>query len=257
MKFVKRVLFFVFSERAYLRIISKLFFIMYFSGLLRAGKKFRMHYFVTALIKKGNTVIDIGANLGYYTRIFAGACGPGGDVYAVEPVPLYRYVLEKNTTGLPQVEILPYALGDREEVKEMGIPGDQPYRHGLTRIIGENEKKEKASYSVQVKTPEALFSGLDHVDYIKCDIEGYEDRVIPGFKEIIRRDRPVIQLELAEKNRELINRFLSGEGYKSYIPVKGGLAAAGSSQDYNSDIIYIHNDRIDEINKFKLTISVI
>ena len=233
-----------------------MFFILYFSGLLRTSKKFRMHYFVTALIIKGNTVIDIGANLGYYTRIFAGACGHEGYVYAVEPVPLYRHVLKKNTTGLPQVEILPYALGDSEEVKEMGIPGDQPYRHGLTRIIGENEKKEKAGFSVQVKTPEALFSGLDHVDYIKCDIEGYEDRVIPGFKEIIKRDKPVIQLELAEKNRELINKFLSGEGYESYIPAKKGLAAASGSQNYNSDIIYIHSDRKDEINKFNTNYKV-
>ncbi len=256
MKFVKRVLYFIFSERAYFRIISKLFFILYFSGLLRAGKKFRMHYFVTSLIRKGDTVIDIGANLGYYTRIFAVACGQEGHVYAVEPVPLYRRVLKKNTSGLSQVEILPYALGDRETVEEMGIPGDQPYRHGLTRIIGEDEKKEKAGFRVQVKTPEAVFSGLEHIDYIKCDIEGYEDRVIPGFKEIIKRDRPLIQLELAEKNRELINRFLSGEGYGSYIPAKKGLAAVSGSQYYNSDIIYIHNDRKDKINKFNTNYKV-
>lgn len=227
-----------------------MFFMLYFTGLLRARKKFRMHYFVTRLIVKGNTVIDIGANLGYYTRIFAGACGPEGCVYAVEPVPLYRQVLERNTSGLPQVKILPYALGDRESLEEMGIPGDQPYRHGLTRIIGEDEKNDKPGFSVQVKTPGALFSGLDHVDYIKCDIEGYEDRVIPGFIEILRRDRPVIQLELAGENRVMINQFLYGEGYKPYIPAKRGLKAVSGSDNYNSDIIYIHTDRSDEVNNF-------
>ncbi|MFO7756428.1 MAG: FkbM family methyltransferase [Bacteroidales bacterium] len=256
MKFIKKALYFIFNERAYFSIISKLFFILYFSGLLRSSKKFRMHYFVTALINRGDTIIDIGANLGYYTRIFARACGPGGNVYAVEPVPLYRRILKKNTSGLDQVKILPYALGDRESVEEMGIPGDQPYRHGLTRIIGKDEDKEKASFSVQVKTPEALFSGLDQLDYIKCDIEGYENRVIPGFAEIIRRDRPIIQIELSEENREAVNKFLTGEGYRSYIPAKKGLAAVSPYKNYNSDIIYIHNNKRNMVSNFNTNYKV-
>ena len=108
MKFIKKVLYLIFDERVYFRIISMSFFILYFSGLLKISRKFKMHYFVSKLIRKGDTIIDIGANLGYYTRIFARATGSEGIVWAVEPVPLYRKTLKKNLNGISNIIILPY-----------------------------------------------------------------------------------------------------------------------------------------------------
>jgi len=226
------------------------FFILYYSGLLKISSKFKMHYFVSKLIRKGDTIIDIGANLGYYTRIFARATGSEGIVWAVEPVPLYREILKKNLNGISNIIILPYALGDKESVEYMGIPGDQPYRHGLTRIIKHEEEDDNTGLRVEVKTPLTLFGNLDKVDYIKCDIEGYENRVIPGFIEIIKRDRPIIQIELEQKNRQLINDILLKEGYNSYIPVKKVLRRTSIFDKFNADILYIHIDRHDQIRDF-------
>lgn len=224
---------------------------MYFSGILRISGKFRMHYFVPHLVKKGNTIIDIGANLGYYTRIFAGAAGTEGSVWAVEPVQLYREVLRRNTSKCPNVKILPYALGDKQRVEYMGIPGSQPYRHGLTRIIDNDKDNNKnASVRVEVKTPGELFAALGRVDYIKCDIEGYENRVIPGFAEIIKRDRPLIQIELSPANRDFINDLLSKEGYISYTTDRKKLRRISTPVDYKDDILYIHKDKHKEIQKF-------
>ncbi|MBS0009962.1 MAG: FkbM family methyltransferase [Bacteroidales bacterium] len=250
MKFIKRVLFLIFSERIYFRIVSSFFFILYFSGLLKISGRFRMHYLVSRLIKEGDTIIDIGANLGYYTRIFARATGSKGLVWAVEPVPLYREVLRLNTRRLSNILILPYALGDKQAVKHMGIPGEQPYRHGLTRIMAKDEQGVKPGLEVEVKTPSDLFSNLERIDYIKCDIEGYEDRVIPGFMEIIRRDRPLIQIEIEPSNRKQINDILSREGYKPYLPHKKGLAEISISEKYNDDLLYIHRNSYDQIKKF-------
>ncbi len=250
MKFIKKVLYLIFDERVYFRIISMSFFILYYSGLLKISSKFKMHYFVSKLIRKGDTIIDIGANLGYYTRIFARATGSEGIVWAVEPVPLYREILKKNLNGISNIIILPYALGDKESVEYMGIPGDQPYRHGLTRIIKHEEEDDNTGLRVEVKTPLTLFGNLDKVDYIKCDIEGYENRVIPGFIEIIKRDRPIIQIELEQKNRQLINDILLKEGYNSYIPVKKVLRRTSIFDKFNADILYIHIDRHDQIRDF-------
>lgn len=247
MRFIKKLLYMIFGQRIYFRIISFFFFILFFSGLLRISKKFKMHYFVTSLIKRGDAIIDIGANLGYYTKIFARATGIEGIVWAVEPVPLYQEILKKNLAGASNIIVLPYALGDKESVEYMGIPGDQPYRHGLTRIISDTEKDDKRKLRVKVKTPSSLFSNLDRVDYIKCDIEGYENRVIPGFIEIIRRHRPIMQIELESDNRSAINDMLFKEGYLAYIPFKKGLRRIGKSEKYNDDIIYIHPDRLDFI----------
>ncbi|MBN1388643.1 MAG: FkbM family methyltransferase [Bacteroidales bacterium] len=233
------------DQRVYFRIVSFFFFILYFSGLLKISKKFKMHYFVSNLVRKGDTIIDIGANLGYYTRIFAKATGSEGIVYAVEPVPLYREILKKNLAGTLNIIILPYALGDKQSVEYMGIPGNQPYRHGLTRIISPDEKEDRINLRVEVRTPSSLFSNLDKVDYIKCDIEGYENRVIPGFIEIIRHHRPILQIELESGNRALINDMLFKEGYLAYIPFKKGLRRISISEKYNDDIIFIHRDRQD------------
>jgi FkbM family methyltransferase len=247
MRFIKKLLYLIFGQRIYFRIISFFFFILYFSGLLRISKKFKMHYFVTNLIKRGDTIIDIGANLGYYTKIFARATGSEGVVWAVEPVPIYRDMLKKNLAGTSNIIVLPYALGDKESVEYMGIPGDQPYRHGLTRILSSAEKDEMNNLRVEVKTPSSLFSNLDKVDYIKCDIEGYENRVIPGFIEIIRHNRPVMQIEVENDNRTFINDMLFKEGYLTYVPFKKGLRRISKSEKYNDDIIYIHRDRLDFI----------
>ncbi|MEA1886924.1 MAG: FkbM family methyltransferase [Bacteroidota bacterium] len=244
MKFIKRVLYQIFGKRVYFRIISICFFILYYSGLLKISKKFKIHYFVSNLIRKGDTIIDIGANLGYYTKIFSGATGSEGIVWAVEPVPLYREILKKNITGTSNIIIIPYALGDKESMADMGIPGNQPYRHGLTRIIKHKETEEDdAGLSVEVKTPSALFGNLDKVDYIKCDIEGYENHVIPGFMEIIKRDRPIIQIEVEPRNRNFINDILTEEGYMAYMPVKKRLERISTLENYNNDIIYMHKDR--------------
>ncbi|MDT8400311.1 MAG: FkbM family methyltransferase [Bacteroidales bacterium] len=246
MKFIKRALYLILNERLYFRIISSLFFILYFTGLLKISSKFRMHYFVKNLVKKGDTIIDIGANLGYYTKIFARLTGEDGNVLAVEPVPLYREILRKNISGFSNIAILPYALGDRESAERMKIPGDQPFRHGLMRIARDAEPDGR-NLTVEVRTPSMLFGKLDKVDYIKCDIEGYENRVIPGFIEIIKRDKPVIQIELDPDNKSLINDLLVNEGYSSFIPERKVLKRVKASEIGNSDVIYIHNKRQEKI----------
>ena len=217
---------------------------MYYSGILSLFKKFRTHYFVNKLIKPGDIIIDIGANMGYYTRIFSGATGKNGTVWAVEPIPLYRELIVKNINYNSNIIILPYALGNRESIEYMGIPGDKPYRHGLTRIMDSDNKN--AGYRVEVKTPEALFSNLEHVDYIKCDIEGYEANVIPGFRRIIERDKPLIQIELAPENKQVITDFLGNMGYDPFIAGGSRLKKIDINDAHDADILYLHKEKQSE-----------
>lgn len=249
MKFIKKVLYLILNERLYFRIISSFFFILYFSGLLKASGKFRMHYLAARLVRKGDTIIDIGANLGYYTKIFAQATGSEGMVWAVEPVPLYREILKKNTSRLSNIIILPFALGDRESNARMGIPGRQKFRHGLMRIE-KNAEAGRQGIRVEVKTPSLLFANLERVDYIKCDIEGYEDRVIPGFMDMIRRDRPIIQIELHPDNLAMISELLLKEGYTAFVPLGKGLGKLNTGREIKSDILYVHDDRYEQIKNF-------
>lgn len=213
-------------------------------GLLRSVSKFDTHHFVPGLINKGDSIIDIGANFGYYTTIFSRNCGESGKVYAVEPVPLYRKILYSNTRKYKNIEIIPFALSDSERSTKMGIPGNKKYRHGLTRIIDQKEinKTEKA-IPIETRTPDSLFGSIDRLDYLKCDIEGHESKVIPLFAKLFLKFKPIVQIEIEKSNFDLIDSLLKSIGYNSYYVDKDKLKHYDGSQTYNSDLFYLNKEK--------------
>ena len=173
-------------------------------------------------IKEGNTCIDIGANVGYYSLPMAELSGKSGKVYTVEPIALFRQILSSNLKRygvLDRVEIVPYALGDKDnETLTMGTPSVDGLIHfGYTKVLSENDKEIKSTYTVKVFTPETLFKDLEQLHFIKCDVEGYENHVIPHFESIIRKFKPVLQIEICpEENRKTIFNMLENLGYQIF-----------------------------------------
>jgi FkbM family methyltransferase len=249
MNLIRRLLYNLLGKSLYFRIISRSFLVLYKTGILKAFQKFRTHYLVKKLIRKNDVIIDIGANLGYYTTIFAGQTGSGGRVYAVEPVKLYMDILKINTLRYTNIEYIPFALSDSEGESVMSIESDKKYRHGLTKIISDNKSLHgKDAYSVLRKTPESEFGELKKLDYIKCDIEGHEIKVIPGFKKLIEKFNPVIQIELEKTNFDIINNFLTAYAYKAYSYSNKKLVRVSGEINITGDIIYIPEKRYAELN---------
>ena len=79
-----RILYRLLPLEGYLRVVSRLFFLYRALGIGRTGRALEYNYHLQQLVKEGDTVIDIGANLGYYTRPLADIVGATGEVYAVE-----------------------------------------------------------------------------------------------------------------------------------------------------------------------------
>lgn len=249
MNLIRRLLYILLGKSLYFRTVSMIFLMLYKAGLLSVFKKFQTHYLVKKLIHKDDIIIDIGANFGYFTSIFARQTGPKGTVYAVEPVKLYMDILKNNTRRFSNIELVPYALSDSEGETVMGIESEQKYRHGLTKIMAEeNTSQSENGYTVLRKTPESVFGQLNKLDYIKCDIEGHEIKVIPGFKELIEKFNPVIQIELEKANFDTINLFLTNSGYTPYIVLNNRLAELVKGMNITSDIIYIHKIRSYKFN---------
>lgn len=229
---LKAWLYRVLGRERYLRLVSRLFFLAYRSGWLRALPTFACHYYARRLIEPGDYVIDIGANLGYYTVLFAEWTGTEGKVFGVEPVPLYRSVLRRNTERFDHVEILPYALGRNSETVRMGIPGTNPHRHGLTRILRQEEGRDVAqTFEAEVRPPDVVFEGLARLDYVKCDVEGYEGEVLPAMETLIREHRPILQVEIAPENRPKIYHMLDRLGYEAYFVGEGRLIPIRGPED--------------------------
>ena len=241
--FIKQVLYKILGVRNYLLVVSKLFFISYSLGLLKKNKDFDCHYFVKKLLNKGDYVIDIGANLGYYSRLFAKLVGPQGRVLSVEPVSLFRKVLNINTSGFKNTTIIPYALGEKDDIAiTMGIPKSSKYlRHGLTRVLENHENApSEFTFSERMFTPETLFQNLTRCDFIKCDVEGYEIHIIPQIEFLIKPFKPIIQIEIELDNRIIIYQFLSRFGYKGYYLSNERLIEVGENlKEIDSDLFFI------------------
>jgi FkbM family methyltransferase len=215
MKVVKSLLLKILGQERYLKLVSTAFFVSFSQGWLRNNPAYFTHYLVGQFIKPGQTIIDIGANLGYYSVLFANRTGHTGKVFSVEPIELYRRILEKNTNELKQVTILPFALGEKEGTLKMGNPSEDKHRHGLMRVLKEDETGS-AQYEVPVKNPAELFASIEKIDYIKCDIEGYEVPVIPAMKALIAKHRPIMQIETEGENKKILMGLFKELGYNMF-----------------------------------------
>ena len=240
---LKSFLFRLLGMKNYLRVVSRGFFASYKAGRLKNDPDYHVHYYVKKLIKKGDTIIDIGGNLGYYAALFAEWTGPTGRVYTVEPVPVFREVLSANTAHFDNVTVYPFALGNENGRKiTMGVPtGHKHFRHGLTHVINEKSTdKYTHTFEAEMRRGSDLFADLTRLDYIKMDVEGYEIHILPEIKPVIERHKPVIQVELGHGTRAELIRLLQSMHYTPYI-VRGEemLPLAGNEKSARGDLIFL------------------
>jgi FkbM family methyltransferase len=203
------------TER-YLRFVSSTYIRLWRTGLISG--RYPELAMMRRLLRPGDVCVDIGANLGYYSVEMARAVGPGGRVLAVEPVPMFRRILSRNLAGADNVEILPYALGAEDGRISLGTPLiDGVFRHGRTHVVSGQDEVLGATYEVEVRRPDDLFADLERIDYVKCDIEGYEGVVFPNLRMSLERHRPIVQVEITgAENRTAITQMMREMGYATY-----------------------------------------
>ena len=219
-KLFHRILYRLLSLENYLRVVSRLFFLYRALGLGRKGRALEYVYHLPQLVKKGDTVIDIGANLGYYTCPLADLVGSEGRVYAVEPVPVIFSVLKRNVGSRKNVTLMNYALG--EECRTIEMANDSVASAGYfgtgRNFVSDGElSKDAVRFTAQMKRGSQLFGSLERIDFIKCDIEGYERVVIPELKPLLERHHPTLLIETDGDTRRDIVALMEGLGYRAYM----------------------------------------
>ena len=142
-----------------------------------------------AAIKPAATVIDIGANLGWYTMLAAAKTLHHGRVVAFEPLPDNVQLLLANArlNDFKHVTCYPVALGERNEVLRIGTGS------GSNAAIVD----EAGTYGqfCQVLAAREALNAIGHFDVLKIDIEGYEPIVLRSAGEVLRRIRPTMFVE--------------------------------------------------------------
>jgi FkbM family methyltransferase len=175
-------------------------------------------------IKPGHTVIDIGANIGVFTRFMATLTGNGGVVHAFEP-DLRNFRLLANVTRKFSNAKLHYgAIGERDGITNLYLSDDLNVDHRTYRVDENRAIKQVPCFSL-----DSFINGP--VDYIKMDIQGYEFHALRGMKEtLIRNPRCLLLMELwpyglqkAGSSTRRVIEFLHECGYTSRLLLKGTL----------------------------------
>jgi FkbM family methyltransferase len=139
--------------------------------------------FLRAQTAHGGIFVDVGANVGTYTVVLAHHLGMTGTVIAIEPHPVTHARLAFNcaASGCTHVHLVAVAAGAFDGELMIETDGDNL---GASHVV-----TGKAS-GTAIKVPSLRLqhilanAGVDHVDAMKIDVEGYEDRVLmPFFKQ--------------------------------------------------------------------------
>jgi FkbM family methyltransferase len=137
-------------------------------------------------VRPGMTIVDVGANIGYYTLLFGRLTGPTGDVYAFEPVPQNREILEENicANGLQNVIVIGRAASDRSERCTFFLSKNNLGDH---RMFAADEAREELE--IQAVQIDKEIEGPVHV--IKLDIQGSEHRALVGMERLLEKSPSV------------------------------------------------------------------
>lgn len=204
--------------QGYLALVSDAYIRLIRLGIFR--QKYPELFYLEKLVTKGNVCVDIGANVGYYSVQLSRLVGKEGRVHAIEPVPLFANIFLRNTKkfALNNITLHQTALGGENKKIQMGTPViDGVFRHGLTRVLDENAKDNLQTFEAEMRIPDELFSGFDRIDFVKCDVEGYEVHLFPHMLNTLKKQKPVLQIEISspENRRQLIN-MLKPLGYVAH-----------------------------------------
>ena len=147
------------------------------------------------LLRPGDGVIDVGANVGYYTLVAARLVGPAGCVHAFEPSPRVLPLLRTNAALSPHANIRVHGVAVTDRSGEITFHVAGPDRTGYSSIRDLGSDGQSVTL-VRTVALDALLDGLPPVRLVKIDVEGAELLVLRGMEKLLARDRPHLILEV-------------------------------------------------------------
>jgi FkbM family methyltransferase len=151
-------------------------------------------------VRAGGTIVDAGANWGYFTLVAAALCGPHGTVFALEPDPRHIDALSRNLSlnAFGHVEAVHAAAASAPGSLTLIGYDDEAGNRGVSRLTsaGEDDAAPRR-FTVPAVTLDALTSGSAAVDLVKIDVEGAEGLVLQGMQDgLASRRYHAVLLEL-------------------------------------------------------------
>jgi FkbM family methyltransferase len=160
---------------------------------------------VERLVRRGDVAADIGAHIGLFTARFRSLVGGHGHVHAFEPLPA-------NVAGLRSmarmaretITVHPVALSDTNGTAVLRLPplDGQAYQ-ALATLEANHGDLPATVQEIEVPTRrlDDVLVDTARLDFVKCDVEGHEDSVFAGGREVMAEHAPNVLVELEYRHR--------------------------------------------------------
>ncbi len=169
------------------------------------------------LVKKGDVVIEAGANIGSETLLLSRHVGDNGMIYGFEPNPytFQRLKINVDINELSNVQVFELALGERDKDIHFNIYPKGFCNPGMSSKYMSTPITREISVKQLTLDSFVKEQGIKNVDFIKMDIQGAEMDLLDGSKEVITKYRPTIFTEAEDYfvNTEGLYNKLKGFGY--------------------------------------------
>jgi FkbM family methyltransferase len=182
--------------------LSRSFFAHFFKATFKQHHRELKPVFERFIAKDG-IVIDVGGHAGQFSKLFAGIAAQGC-VFTFEPATYARVILRAalSLNRKHNVVIVPAGLATHSGCELLNIPVKRrrSLGFGLSHIGSDNSEHTTVQEPIVLITLDEFIekTGIERVDFIKADIEGWELRMLEGAGETLKRFRPTIMIELDE-----------------------------------------------------------
>jgi FkbM family methyltransferase len=209
------------------------------------------------LISEGDNFFDIGANIGWYSINIASACRDA-KIFSFEPIPKTYTQLNRNVqlNLLKNITTYNFGFSDRDDEFPFYCYSEGSGNASSANLTGRDDVEV---VNCKVKTiDDFIVETSQHIDFIKCDVEGAELMVFRGGIKTISRDLPIIFSEILRKwtakfnynPNEIFNLF-RGVGYDAYTVKDAALIRFGKMDESTTEtnFFFLHSDKHQEIVK--------
>ncbi len=185
--------------------------------------------FSTKNISKGDVALDVGANIGYFTLLFAKLVGNRGKVFAFEPEPSNFEILKKNVkrNNYLNVELEQAAVADYNGMTKLFLSHVAAGGHSVIA----KKFLRGGNISVKVTKLDDYFKGNDlfnKISFVKIDVEGAEFEVLKGMKKILEENKKfniILEFNPSSIRKEgkdplALLEFLESLGFDFYVQLK-------------------------------------
>lgn len=210
--------------------------------------------FLKSITQAGWTILDIGANCGWYSLILAKQY-PTASIHAFEPIPHTYDILSRNIAHNGCINIHAHMLGLSNKEGRLEFLYT-PSCSGATSLIhaGQPAPQEALQRITCPTSTLDLFCGKNNLipQLIKCDVEGAELMVLQGGKETIATHTPILLIELLRKwakkfgyHPNDVLDLLSRYGYQAYTLSQGRAVSCRAIHEATpeTNFVFLHSDR--------------